>query len=441
VDLVVSLLGTVILIAGLGLDLARLRRRDASKSPRGGGGGPGQLEPFRIWVLRVYFFSVLALPFYFWRTRGRARWALVGIGVAVLYLSVLEGAVGLVSGCSAGSPDASAPRSRTGAEASAGDDSAPDGGGRSTAAQRESSAAEVDRALHRLKSARFPDALAAKGALVASASPRAVAGLVALARATDRVVLTDTADLIYPGTRRFHGHGLVVPYDIDRLGARAGWVLEALTFRDFGFSRAPHPDATEPSERPDAATRAAAWWSAQGGRFSRTLALAAALREGRDVRAEAVLEVAAKEPLDDAVRAALPAQIVPALVAGLAADGPGRALACRVARLVVLRHLSRTDARLRGPLDRTLAGDANLVDALRTSLQPELVLEVEVPGAAEILSPAYSIHARDAALELLRRLAYARGDDRIGLAIAPGRIVVYEGDAAREAEAWRSWLR
>lgn len=430
-DLVVSLVGTVLLITGLGLDHARLLRR---------GDAPARLEPFRIWALRVYFFSVLALPFYFWRTRGRARWALVGLGAAFLYVALLEGAAGLVAGCSAGGPDAGAPRSRTGAEASADRDVEPDGGGGGVAAAGEPSAAAVDRALGKLKSARFPEVLAARDELVASGSARAVARLVALAPATDRVPLTETADLVYPGTRRFHGHGLVVPYDIDRLGARAGWVLEDLTFRDFGFSRAAHPDATEPAEHPDAPTRAASWWSAQAGRFSRVPALAAALRDGRQVRSEAVLAFVAKEPLDDAVRAALPAQIVPALLAGLEADGAGRALACRVARVVVLRHLSRTDDRLRGPLDRLLAGDANLVDALRTSLQPEVALDVEVPGAAEILAPAYAMHARDALLELLRRLAYARGDGRVGLAVAPGRIVVYEGDSTREAEAWQAWL-
>jgi len=429
VDLVVSLFGTVLLIAGLGLDLRRLRRR---------GDHRGQLEPFRIWALRVFVFSVLALPFYFWRTRGRARWALVGVAVGILYLSLLEGAVGLVSGCSAGSPDANAPRTRTGAEASVGPDATADGAGE----PREASAADVERALAKLKSARFPEVLAARDALVASGSARAVAGLVALAAATERVPLTDTADLVYPGTRRFHGHGLVVPYDIDRLGARAGWVLEALTLRDFGFSRAPHPDAAEPAERPDAAARAASWWGAQGGRFSRALALAAALRDGRDVRADAVLHLLGAQPLDGGIQAALSEQIVPALRAGLGAEAPAaRALACRAARLLVLRHLSRTDDRLRVPLERHLAGDANLVAALRTTLRPELALEVEVPGAAEILAPAYAMSARDALEELLRRLAYARRDDAIGLAVSTGHVVVYEGDAAREAEAWRAWLR
>lgn len=53
----------------------------------------------------------------------------------------------------------------------------------------------------------------------------------------DKVVpLTNTADLIYPGASAFYGHGEMVDHDVDRLSIRAGWVLEAVTFEDFGFS-------------------------------------------------------------------------------------------------------------------------------------------------------------------------------------------------------------
>src|SRR5262245_24978026 len=52
----------------------------------------------------------------------------------------------------------------------------------------------------------------------------------------DRVkALRNTADLYYPGAKKFYGHGYMLPYDVDHVGDRAGWVLEELLFRDFGF--------------------------------------------------------------------------------------------------------------------------------------------------------------------------------------------------------------
>jgi len=50
------------------------------------------------------------------------------------------------------------------------------------------------------------------------------------------VPLHDTFDLIYPGATTFYGHGGVVNYELNWLPARAGWILEDLTFQDFGFS-------------------------------------------------------------------------------------------------------------------------------------------------------------------------------------------------------------
>ena len=50
------------------------------------------------------------------------------------------------------------------------------------------------------------------------------------------VKLTNTGDLIYPGAARFYGHGMIVDYDIDQLSIRCGWLLEEITFQNFGFS-------------------------------------------------------------------------------------------------------------------------------------------------------------------------------------------------------------
>lgn len=47
--------------------------------------------------------------------------------------------------------------------------------------------------------------------------------------------LLNTGDLIYPGADKFFGHGQIIEYDIDKLDVRAGWLLEELTFQNFGF--------------------------------------------------------------------------------------------------------------------------------------------------------------------------------------------------------------
>ena len=59
--------------------------------------------------------------------------------------------------------------------------------------------------------------------------------LIELLNDTGFVKLTNTADLIYPGAKEFYGHGYFVPYDMDWISVRAGWLLEDLTFIDFGY--------------------------------------------------------------------------------------------------------------------------------------------------------------------------------------------------------------
>ena len=59
--------------------------------------------------------------------------------------------------------------------------------------------------------------------------------LIKMLKDTSFVRLTCTIDLIYPGATKFYGHGHYIPYDIDWLSVRAGWLLEELTFQDFGY--------------------------------------------------------------------------------------------------------------------------------------------------------------------------------------------------------------
>ncbi len=50
--------------------------------------------------------------------------------------------------------------------------------------------------------------------------------LVELLNDTTFVKLTGTADLIYPGAPQFYGHGHFIPYDMDWISVRAGWLLK-----------------------------------------------------------------------------------------------------------------------------------------------------------------------------------------------------------------------
>jgi len=59
--------------------------------------------------------------------------------------------------------------------------------------------------------------------------------LIKLTQDTSFVKLTETADLIYPGADKYYGHGYYIPYDMDWISVRAGWLLEDLTFQNFGY--------------------------------------------------------------------------------------------------------------------------------------------------------------------------------------------------------------
>lgn len=61
---------------------------------------------------------------------------------------------------------------------------------------------------------------------------------------TNFVKLTGTADLIYPGATQFYGHGHYVPYDMDWISVRAGWLLEDLTFMNFSYKTSGVDDTT-----------------------------------------------------------------------------------------------------------------------------------------------------------------------------------------------------
>ena len=68
--------------------------------------------------------------------------------------------------------------------------------------------------------------------------------LIKLLKDTSFVKLTDTADLIYPGSTTFYGHGYYVPYNMDWIAVRSGWLIEELTFQDFDYKNSEVNDET-----------------------------------------------------------------------------------------------------------------------------------------------------------------------------------------------------
>jgi len=64
--------------------------------------------------------------------------------------------------------------------------------------------------------------------------------LIEMLKDTSFVKLKNTADLIYPGATDFYGHGGILAYDIDWLPIRAAWLLENITFKNFGYLKLSH---------------------------------------------------------------------------------------------------------------------------------------------------------------------------------------------------------
>lgn len=119
-----------------------------------------------------------------------------------------------------------------------------------------------------------------------SADRAGAAALISMLRRNRRVRLTNTGDLVYPGAVRAASEGRVIQYELDWTADRVGWVLEALTFDDFGFASA-STDATASTgvaaqRRARAVLSARAWWRAHRTRWSRLDAVRDALAGAAD---------------------------------------------------------------------------------------------------------------------------------------------------------------
>ena len=90
-------------------------------------------------------------------------------------------------------------------------------------------------------SADWPTVLAAKEK-IENAGADCIEELIAVMGDCKIQKLQNTRDLIYPGAEKYFGHGQIIDYDIDDICVRAGWLLEELTFRNFGFTGIHLPD-------------------------------------------------------------------------------------------------------------------------------------------------------------------------------------------------------
>lgn len=115
--------------------------------------------------------------------------------------------------------------------------------------------------------------------------------LIELLRDTTHVQLENTVDLIYPGAIEFYGHGNIIPYNINFISIRAGWVLEKITFRDFGYlSEKDVEDYNEDSatiaeinkNRNRLAKQVEIWWTKNKNKWNRLEALKNALKSDND---------------------------------------------------------------------------------------------------------------------------------------------------------------
>lgn len=93
---------------------------------------------------------------------------------------------------------------------------------------------QLDNFISQLRQSNFGKVYQVKDSII-NYGKDAIPKLISLLSDTSFVKLNNTADLIYPGAEKFYGHGWIVNYDIDWISVRAAWLLEEITFQDFGY--------------------------------------------------------------------------------------------------------------------------------------------------------------------------------------------------------------
>ena len=92
----------------------------------------------------------------------------------------------------------------------------------------------LEKSIYQLRQTDFGKIYSVKDSIV-NEQEKSIPKLLELLKDTTFVKLQNTADLIYPGTDKFYGHGWIVRYDIDWISVRSAWLLEELTFKNFGY--------------------------------------------------------------------------------------------------------------------------------------------------------------------------------------------------------------
>lgn len=71
----------------------------------------------------------------------------------------------------------------------------------------------------------------------------AMNALVTLTADSSIVPLTGAEAIVYPGTTKYNGKGTAIDFDLDRVAVRAGWIIEEISFNDFGYRAGTVSDA------------------------------------------------------------------------------------------------------------------------------------------------------------------------------------------------------
>lgn len=92
----------------------------------------------------------------------------------------------------------------------------------------------LDTMIAQIRQSNFGSVYQVKDSIV-NYQKEAIPKLIELLKDTSFIKLKNTADLIYPGAEKFYSHGWIVNYDIDWVSVRAAWLLEEITFQNFGY--------------------------------------------------------------------------------------------------------------------------------------------------------------------------------------------------------------
>lgn len=134
--------------------------------------------------------------------------------------------------------------------------------------------------IDRLCSPDIPTMVSASDSLCAL-EERAIPGLISLL--DDEHTIVPISPLGAPGSVMYDGHGgwgacfSYVPYGLNEAQIRAGWLLERITFQDFGFATTWEGTGFRRPDRKIVASVAKKWWSSRNKNWDRFTGLQEAL--------------------------------------------------------------------------------------------------------------------------------------------------------------------